>query len=104
VIRGIDTSFMVQLEVLGHPGHVAARNLRDQLLAAGDTFALAPQVLAEFLHVVTDGNRFERPLAMNEARERVELWWGAREIVSTFPNAETVPRFASWISTHQLGR
>src|SRR5437762_403766 len=58
--RGIDTTFLVQAEVRGHPAHDAARAKLDELLKAGDTLVIAPQVLAEYIHIVTDPRRFLR--------------------------------------------
>jgi predicted nucleic acid-binding protein len=104
VIHGIDTSFLVAVEVAGHPNHASARRLLDRLLGAGDSFALAPQVLAEFIHVVTDERRFARPLVVRQAHERAERWWTAREVVSAFPGEHTVPMFLAWLREHALGR
>jgi predicted nucleic acid-binding protein len=104
VIHGIDTSFLVAVEVAGHPNHASARRLLDRLVGAGDSLALAPQVLAEFIHVVTDERRFARPLAVGQARERAERWWTAREVVSAFPDEHTVPMFLAWLREHALGR
>ncbi len=50
MIHGIDTGFLVAAEVVEHPDHVAARATLFQLLAGGDRVALAPLVLAEFIH------------------------------------------------------
>jgi predicted nucleic acid-binding protein len=44
------------------PDHVAARATLSRLLGNGDRLALAPQVLAEFIHVVTDSRRFRQPV------------------------------------------
>jgi predicted nucleic acid-binding protein len=72
VIHGLDTGFLVAAEVSEHADHAGARLTLSELSKAGDRFALAPQVLAEFLHVVTDPNRFAHPLAMPEARRLAE--------------------------------
>lgn len=104
MIHGLDTSFLVQLEVAGHPGHAAARRLVEVLLDDGDTLALAPQVLAELIHVVTDPKRFERPLAVGVARERARKWWSAMEVVPVLPDESTVPCFLGWLEEHGLGR
>ncbi len=47
--RGLDTDFLVQVAVSGHPRHAAARLKLDELLDAGDVLVLAQQVLAEFI-------------------------------------------------------
>jgi hypothetical protein len=49
-------------------------------MVAGDRLALAPQALAEFIHVVTDPRRFAQPLRMDEARHVARQWWTAREV------------------------
>jgi predicted nucleic acid-binding protein len=54
--HGLDTSFLVAIEVRPYEEHARARFQR--LLKAGDTFSLSPQILAEFIHVVTDPRRF----------------------------------------------
>ncbi len=59
--HGFDTGFLVAAEVTGHVEHQAARARLAALRAAGDRFAIAPQVLAEFVHVVTDPKRFSEP-------------------------------------------
>ena len=63
MIHGLDTSFLVAVEVAEHAEHGAAGETLSTLLAAGDRIALAPQVLAEFIHVVTDPRRFIRLLS-----------------------------------------
>jgi len=104
VIRGLDTSFIIQLEVGAHARHRQARALRDRFLDAGDRFALAPQVLAEFVHIVTDARRFELPLSAEAAVRRAEAWWNAEEVVPALPNEHTTLRFLSWMREHRLGR
>jgi len=42
------------------------------LLATRDLIAIAPQVLAEFIHVATDPRRFAQPLDMTAARQIAE--------------------------------
>ena len=43
--RGLDTGFLVALEVAEHELHQAAREKLESLLAHGDRLSLAPQVL-----------------------------------------------------------
>ena len=102
--RGIDTTFLIQAEVHEHPGHAAARAKLDELLKAGDTLVLAPQVLAEFIHIVTDPRRFSAPLPIEQATSRAESWWCAREVAHAFPGHESVLLFLSWMAAHRLGR
>lgn len=99
---GADTSFLVALAVREHPAHEAARRLFDDDIVGGTaTLALAPQVLAELCHVVTDPRRFERPLAMPEAVELAEGWWHAQECRPVEVDAEVGALFLTWM--HELG-
>lgn len=100
----IDTDFLVRLSIAGHPGRSVAAELRDRHLAAGDRFALAPQVAYEFVHVVTDPRRFTEPLAMTEALRVARAWWEGAEVDPLLPEDETVPRFFELMAKHQLGR
>ena len=102
--RGLDTDFLVQVEVAGHPRHAAARSKLDELLDAGDVLVLAPQVLAEFIHVITDDRRFSHPFSVNQAIERAEFWWFGDEVEHVFPDQGAVRLFFDWLIAHRLGR
>jgi predicted nucleic acid-binding protein len=78
MIHGLDTGFLVAAEVREHAD---ARETLAQVLSAGDVIAVAPQVLAEFIHVVTDPRRFTQPLDMNAARHVAEQWWTSNDVV-----------------------
>jgi predicted nucleic acid-binding protein len=104
VTHGLDTSFLVAIEVSSHEEHSRARSRFQRLVKAGDTFSLSPQILAEFIHVVTDPRRFSSPLTLEQAVERAEIWWNAAEIVHVFPTAESTQLFLNWLEEHQLGR
>ncbi len=101
---GIDTGFLVAAEVAGHPDHVAARQMLLQFRANGDRYALTPQVLAEFIHVVTDPKRFTHPLTMAQALERANAWWESPEVDQISPGGHTITTFLAWMSQHYLGR
>jgi predicted nucleic acid-binding protein len=104
MIHGLDTGFLVAAELAEHPEHVAARNTLTRLLTAGDLIAIAPQVLAEFMHVVTDPRRFAQPLDMTVARRLAEQWWGARETAQVFPTDAATRQFLAWLQQFSLGR
>ena len=55
-----------------HVEHTGARDTLARLLSAGDLIAIAPQVLAEFIHIVTDPRRFTQPLDMTVVRHVAE--------------------------------
>lgn len=100
----VDTDFLVRLSITGHPGRDAAVALRERHLGAGDHFALAPQVVAEFVHVVTDPRRFTKPLTMAEALRVGRAWCEAREVDCLLPQADMLSRFFELMETHRLGR
>lgn len=102
--HGIDTGFLVAAEVVEHAGHASARQRLVELLATGDRFAITPQVLAEFVHVVTDPRRFAQPLDMARARGLAEQWWTARDTDQVFPDEVSTRLFLDWLRRHQLRR
>jgi predicted nucleic acid-binding protein len=97
MIHGLDTGFLVAAEVAEHAEHVAARGTFARLIAAGDPIAIAPQILAEFIHVATDPRRFGRPLDMTAAHRLAEQWWTAREVVRVFPDDGATRQFLAWL-------
>jgi predicted nucleic acid-binding protein len=104
MIHGLDTGFLVAAEVAEHSEHLAARAVVARLIATGDSLALAPQVLAEFIHVVTDSRRFSKPLDMARALQLGEQWWTAREVVRVFPDHAATWQFLAWLRQFTLGR
>jgi predicted nucleic acid-binding protein len=75
-----------------------------RLLGAGDKIAIAPQVLAEFIHIVTDGRRFAHPLNVAAARQLAEQWWTANDVVRVFPDDGATRLFLAWLQQFSLGR
>jgi predicted nucleic acid-binding protein len=104
MIHGLDTGFLVAAEITEHAEHAAARSTLGQVVSTGDTIAIAPQVLAEFIHIVTDSRRFAKPLDMTAARELAGQWWTAREVVRVFPDEGTAQLFLAWLEEFSLGR
>lgn len=102
--HGIDTDFLVAVEIRDHPFHHQADVLLQSLIADGHDFAVAPQTLAEFIHVVTDAKRMPKPLAMTEAISRAEYWSQAAEVRRVFPEGQAVEDFFGWLLRHRLGR
>lgn len=102
---GADTTFLVQLELVESPGHEAAHALlHREILQPQVRLALAPQVLAEFIHVVTDARRFQTPLTISEAITKARFWWNAVEVQHLFPCGESTALFLDWMQQHRLGR
>ena len=105
MVRAVDATFLVQLEVREAAGHEKARAFLDgAILAPGNPLALTPQVLEEFIHVVTDPRRFEKPLDMGEALDKADTWWRAAEVRHLFPDSHAVMLFIEWMRGLRLGR
>ena len=105
MIHGVDTTFLVQIELREAPGHEAARRWLDEALAKHpQPLALAPQVLTEFIHVVTDPRRFASPLTMDEALTKAQGWWEASEVKPVYPTLDSTRLGLLWQRQHRLGR
>ncbi len=102
--HGMDTSFLIAVEITEHPEHARTRHLLTELIAKGDRITLVPQVLAEFVHVATDPRRFQMPFPMDDALDHSERWWNAREVDQVMPTDAAVDLFHEWMRRHQLGR
>jgi len=104
MIHGLDTGFLVAVEHSEHAQHTVARQTLAGLLAAGDQLALAPQVVAEFMHVVTDSRRFVRPIDMATTNQLVQRWWTANDVTHVFPDIVATQQFLAWVKKFSLGR
>ena len=104
MIHGLDTGFLVAAEVVEHTSHVDARAMLGKLVANGDSIAIAPQVLAEFIHIVTDARRFSQPLSILNAVRLAEQWWTARDVTMVVPDDLAVRQFLTWLRQYSLGR
>lgn len=76
----------------------------DEEIARGQTFAITSGILAEFIHIVTDGRRFETPLAMSDALERAAFWSDAREVTLLTADETANALWLKWLADFQLGR
>ena len=95
----------MQLELVELPAHKAARALLQRgILQPQVPLALAPQVRAEFIHVVTDPRRFQKPLTADEAVDKARFWWDAAEVQHVFPTDASTRLFLDWMQRYQLGR
>lgn len=102
--HGADTSFLVAIEIEEHAHHATALRALSELLARRERVGITPQVLTEFVHVVTDARRFQKPLPMESALEKSRHWWNAEETDQVLPTAQVMGRFHDWMQQHQLGR
>jgi predicted nucleic acid-binding protein len=104
MIHGLDTGFLVAVELQEHSDNPSATALLANAIRAGDVIGVAPQVLAEFIHVVTDARRFSNPLSIQIAVQTAEKWWTARDVVQVLPDDAAVRQFFDWMQRFGLGR
>jgi predicted nucleic acid-binding protein len=105
MIQGADTTFLVVLEIREAAGRLRAQEfLSRRIVEAGEPLALAPRILAEFVHIVTDPCSFQRHLAMEEELRKADLWWNAEEVRQVSPGTGAVALFNHWMFRYRLGR
>ena len=105
MILAVDTDVLVHWAMAGAPRHRAVRRLfRQEVEKRSGALGLTPQVIHEFLHVVTDPRRFESPLPMERACELAEALWDAQEVERILPAAGVVPRTLDLLTRLGLGR
>lgn len=105
MIVALDTDVLVHWLMRGtqHQARVQSRILT-HLSNAGAQFAIVPQCLNEFVHVVTDSKRFASPLSMHEAIDLANNLWRAQEVVPVLPTVVSVSRTWDLLRSHALGR
>jgi predicted nucleic acid-binding protein len=101
---GIDTSALIAFEDKSHAEHARIVQLLKRKMKRGELLVLCPQVLAEFIHVVTDDRRFPKPLTMVQALSRAEWWRSVRECRWVYPDEASMELFLGWMAEHRLGR
>jgi len=102
---GIDTDVLVSWAMLGAPHHATARQLLEvEVGARGTPIALTPQVFFEFIHVVTDSRRFERPMGMDQAVSIARSLWDAPETIRVLPGPTMLHRVFELLESRRLGR
>jgi predicted nucleic acid-binding protein len=101
---GIDTPFLLAHSLVEHPDHTSANAWREHLLNHQTAVALCPTIFDEFIHVVTDMRRFEKPLSMRQAIDLVHRWQKSRETVLLLPTEESLQLQNDWLIRYRLGR
>lgn len=104
-MTGVDTTWLVDLEVQESPRHEGARGLFEAWRGEQNTpLCVYYHVFLEFLHVVTDPARFEAPLSMDAAIQRVWFWIDQERIRVLYPSETSLKRCYMWLSAFRLGR
>jgi predicted nucleic acid-binding protein len=101
---GIDSDFLIAFELSSHIRHSDARAILASILSGNEELAVAPQVFAEFLHIVTDNKRSSVPLDMATALAVTQSWRVAAQVKLVHTNDSVMSQFLTWMATHHLGR
>jgi len=106
MILALDTDVLVHWMMSGTERHPRACKLVEAHLSQTrhGTLGLTRQVLHEFLHVTTDGRRFESPMSMEEAIRTSRALWDGLEVTRLQPGATTFHRTLELMELFRLGR
>jgi len=101
----LDTDVLVHWAMEGAAHHRATRRLVEREIRGPEgRLALTPQLLFEFVHVVTDPRRFESPLTVPGATALVRDLWDSREVIRVLPGPSVVHRTLELLTKLRLGR
>ncbi|MGF1656102.1 MAG: type II toxin-antitoxin system VapC family toxin [Verrucomicrobiales bacterium] len=101
---GLDTNVLVARVIPEHPKHEWVTQRLAGLTAEGRHFAVTSVILSEFVHVVTDPKRFEKPLTMGEALHWAKFWSRTREVKLLALDAAAHMQWLTWLGAYKLGR
>lgn len=101
---GIDTCFLVDLDVASSPRHKNAVSLFKKWLSSNENLYVFYNVFLEYQHIATDSRRFENPLTMEQAIERTWFWSDQERICVLYPDDDSFKRAQLWLSMYKLGR
>ncbi len=104
-MTGIDTTFLIDLEVMESPRHAAAVELFNQWRKENNSIlVIYSTVFNEFLHVITDQKRFTNPVPMEQAIEKCWYWIDHARVKVVYADDDSLRRQLLWMSMHKLGR
>ena len=102
---GIDTTFLIDLEILDSPRHNGAVKLFEKWLnEKHSVLVIFNQSFLEFQHIITDGKRFSEPFSMMQAIELSWYWLENERIKVIYPTDSSFKRAQLWMNMHRLGR
>lgn len=104
-MTGIDTTFLIDLEIIESPRHEQAVAIFKKWLKEKDSvLVIYNHVFNEFLHVVTDSKRFINPVPMEKAIEKCWYWIDQKRVRVVYSNDDSLKRSLLWMNMHKLGR
>ena len=103
--RGVDTNVLVYAHIPAFEEHRPVRRyLLDQLADERVTLVVTAGVLHEFVHVVTDGRRFDPPMTMGEALAVARLYLTHSNVECAATDEAAVARALELVERYGLGR
>lgn len=104
-MTGIDTTFLIDLEIKESPRHERAVEIFNKWREEKNSFlVIYGNVFNEFLHVITDAKRFVNPVPMETAIERCWYWIDHQRVKVVYSSDDSLKRLLLWMSMHELGR
>ena len=104
-MTGIDTTFLIDLEIKESPRHERAVEIFNKWREEKNSFlVIYSNVFNEFLHVITDAKRFVYPVPMETAIERCWYWIDHQRVKVVYSSDDSLKRQLLWMSMHELGR
>ena len=101
---GVDTTWLVDLEVPDSPRHAGAVQLFEQWEKKHSSLVIFYLSFLEFQHLITDNRRFNKPLTMEQALERSWYWIDHDRIKIIYPTETAFKRAQLWMEMYRLGR
>lgn len=102
---GIDTCFLIDLYWQDSPRNKNARALYSRI-ANDESIKVAVyyNCFNEFLHVITDSKRFEKPFTVSEAVSVIDYWCDIDRVTVLYPDDASFKRTLAWMNRYKLGR
>jgi len=101
---GIDTNFLIDIDNQSSPFHKQAVEIFNEWRKGQDYLYVYFHVFMEYQHVITDSKRFECPLSMEDARNRVSFWINQPRIKVIYPDDLSFITAQNWMKKFNLGR
>lgn len=102
---GLDTNVLIRAHLPGLDHHELARRYLLECLETADvTLFVTPLVLHELVHVITDGRRFDPPVAMSEALSIASGYMGRSNVECLAVDERSMLLALALLGRHALGR
>jgi predicted nucleic acid-binding protein len=103
--RGIDTNVLIYAHMAESPHHEMVRSYLLHQLAQNDvTLVVTPGILHELVHVITDGRRFDPPVAMKDALAVARSYLDSANVECLSVDESALIHAFELLERYQLGR